>query len=301
MKQLVILSGKGGTGKTSVAAAFAHLARSGPAPVPAVLADADVDAANLDLIMDPRKLETHEFFGGATAVIDQDLCQVCGNCERTCRFDAILLSETGAGYSYKVDPVACDGCAACVTQCPEKAIQMEVQLAGHWFRSESRCGPLLHAALRPGQENSGKLVTLVKQQARLLAEETGASLVIVDGPPGIGCPVISAASGADLVLLVVEPTISGIHDMLRVVELASHFHLKTMVCINKADLFPEGAYQIEGYCDYRRLEVVGKIPFDEAALQAVMRGEPVTAYRPDAPVSRAIEGVWQRVVAALEL
>lgn len=300
MKQLVILSGKGGTGKTSVAAVFAHLAYVGPLPVQAVLADADVDAANLELVLQPRKLEEHEFFGGAVAVIDDSLCQGCGTCEQVCRFDAILPPGSENSMSYRVDPIACDGCAACVYQCPEQAIHMEVQLAGRWFRSESRYGSLFHAELRPAQENSGKLVTLVKQQARLLGLDTGAGLVIIDGPPGIGCPVISAASGADLALVVTEPTAAGIHDMERVLELARHFRLPALVCINKADIYRAGADRIQDFCQQNNIEVVGSIPFDATVSRAMVHGEPVTAYLPDAPASRALIRIWQRVAALLD-
>lgn len=298
MKQLVILSGKGGTGKTSVASAFAHLAAAGEPPVRAVLADADVDAANLELVLAPRPLETHEFIGGPVAVIDAALCQGCGACYDVCRFDAVLPPTDGRA-AYAIDPIACDGCAACVYQCPEEAIHMEPQLAGHWFRSDSRYGPLFHAALRPAQENSGKLVTLVKQQARLLALDGGYDAVIVDGPPGIGCPVISAASGADLALVVAEPTAAGIHDMERVLATAAHFRVPTLVCINKADIYPAGAAEIEAYCRERGIEVIGRIPFDAAVTEAMVQGQPVTAYRPDSPAGRALRQVWQRVVGRL--
>ena len=294
MKQLVILSGKGGTGKTSVAAAFAHLAHDGPYPVQAILADADVDAANLELVLHTQVLEQHEFVGGSVAVIDRNLCAGCGVCAEVCRFEAIVAK----GQDYYVDPIACDGCAACVYQCPERAIAMEPQLAGQWFRSQTRYGPLFHAALRPAQENSGKLVTLVKQQARLAALDDGYETVIVDGPPGIGCPVISAASGADLVLIVTEPTAAGIHDMRRALEMAAHFRVPALVCINKADVYPAGTAQILGYCQEHGLDIAGQIPFDRNVTDAMVRGEPVTAYRPDAPASRAMVEIWQRVGCA---
>jgi len=300
MKQLVILSGKGGTGKTSVAAAFAHLAAAGQPAVRAVLADADVDAANLELVLAPHILETHEFTGGAVAVIDPEKCENCGICAQVCRFDAISPCHPVALLPcHTVDPIACDGCAACVYQCPEGAIRMEPQLAGHWFRSASRYGPLFHAALRPAQENSGKLVTLVKQQARLLALDEGYAAVMVDGPPGIGCPVISAASGADLALIVAEPTAAGIHDMERVLATAAHFRVQALVCINKADIYPEGAAQIETYCRERDIEIVGRIPFDATVTFAMVQGQPVTAFDPHAPASQALAAVWQRVAARI--
>jgi MinD superfamily P-loop ATPase len=299
MKQLVILSGKGGTGKTSLAAAFAHLAHAGPFPLRAILADADVDAANMELVLQPRKLEEHEFSGGSVALIDASLCQACGTCEQVCRFGAVIPPGPNNGLAYQVDPIACDGCAACVYQCPEQAIHMEVQLAGHWFRSESRYGPLFHAELRPAHENSGKLVTLVKQQARLLGQDTDAELVIIDGPPGIGCPVISAASGADLALIVVEASMAGAHDMARVLETTRHFNLPSLVCINKADIYPQGSAQIEAYCLEHDIEMIGQIPFDPFVTEAMVNGEPVTVYRPQAPASRAIRRIWQATVACL--
>jgi MinD superfamily P-loop ATPase len=298
MKQLVILSGKGGTGKTSVAATFAHMAAEGDQPVRAILADADVDASNLELVLGPRVLEAHDFMGGGVAIIDPDACEGCEVCVEVCRFDAISRMGPGEG-SLWVDSIACDGCAACVYQCPTQAIHMEQQVAGQWFRSSSRYGPLFHAALRPAQENSGKLVTMVKQQARLLALDEGYDLVIVDGPPGIGCPVISAASGADLALIVAEPTVAGIHDLERVLQTTEHFNLPALVCINKVDLYPVGAGSIEAFCRELGIEVVGRIPFDTTVTQAMVEGMPVTAYG-DGPVVQELRRVWTQVLAALD-
>ena len=299
MKQLVILSGKGGTGKTSVAAAFAHLAQKGQATVSAVLADADVDAANLELVLAPVEKEKHEFYGGSVAQINQAKCEACGICANTCRFDAIDPAPQ-AGI-YQVNAIACEGCAACLYQCPTGAVKMVPQLNGYWYRSESRYGPLIHAALTPGQENSGKLVTLVKQRARLLAMEQGYQAVITDGPPGIGCPVISAASGADLAVIVAEPTAAGIHDMARVLDTTAHFGVQSLVCINKADLYWEGAAQIEALCRDRDIILLGKIPFDPSVTEAMVNGEPVTAYWPDAPASQAIDHVWRSVAKGLSV
>jgi len=317
MKQLVILSGKGGTGKTSVAAAFAHLAHEGPSALTAVLADADVDAANLELMLEPKTVETHAFAGGAVAVIDAEECTACGACQAICRFDAVLPGDV-----YAIDPIACDGCAACTYVCPSRAIRMEVQTGGSWFHSDTRYGPLFHAALRPAQENSGKLVTLVKQQARLhaldgghraliidgppgigcpvISAASGADLaLIVDGPPGIGCPVISAASGADLALIVAEPTVAGIHDMRRALETTAHFRVPALVCINKWDIYPAGAQEIESYCSAHETEVVGRIPFDQTITEAMVGSQPVTAHAPDAPASRALASIWRRVAQLL--
>jgi MinD superfamily P-loop ATPase len=266
MKHLVILSGKGGTGKTSLAAAFAQLAHDGLSPMRTVLADSDVDAANLELVLNPRKVEENEFFGGVVAIIKDGLCQGCGICEQICRFDAIQ-ERNGV---YVIDPIACDGCAACMYQCPENAIVMQPQLAGQWYRSESRYGPLFHAELYPAQENSGKLVTLVKQHARLLGLDAGADLIIVDGPPGIGCPVISAVAGADLALIVT------------------------------ADIYPEGVGQISEVCAESDIEIIGRIPYDPLVTEAMLNGEPVTVYRPESSASQAMVAVWQSIALRLD-
>ena len=296
MKQLVILSGKGGTGKTSVAAAFAHLASMDGSITRAILADADVDAANLGLVLAPRMLEQEDFWGGQVARINPDICTGCGDCVQVCRFDAIHEQDG----IYHVDPIACDGCAACVYQCPQDSIKMHEQVVGQWFRSVSRYGPLFHAALRPAHENSGKLVTLVKQRARLLAMDEGYQLVLVDGPPGIGCPVISAASGADLALIVTEPTVAGVYGMRRVLETTNHFGVPALVCINKADIYPDGSAEIEAFCREQDINVVGRIPFDLTITEAMVQGEPVTAYRPDAPASQALRNIWTEVFAILQ-
>ncbi len=296
MKQLVILSGKGGTGKTSVAAALAHLATEGAQKISIVLADADVDAANLELVLAPRKLAQEDFWGGKVAGIDQAACSGCGECVEVCRFEAI--HETDGVY--EIDPIACEGCAACVYVCPTEAISMTDQIAGEWYRSESRYGPLFHAALYPAQENSGKLVTLIKQHAKLLALDDAHDLVIVDGPPGIGCPVISAASGADLALIVAEPSVAGVHDMRRILQTTEHFGVQSIVCINKADLYAEGTKEIETYCEEHGIEVIGLIPFDLNITRAMASGDPVTAYEPDGDASQALREVWKRVISVLK-
>ncbi len=303
MKQLVILSGKGGTGKTSVTAAFAHLAAQSRLAGKVILADADVDAANLELVLQPRLLEQQDFKGGKVAVIDQDSCASCGDCQAVCRFDAILppspFGREDGDEGYRVDPIACDGCAACVYQCPSESITMHEQIAGKFYFSESRYGPLYHANLFPGQENSGKLVTLVKQRARLQALDENRELVIVDGPPGIGCPVISAVSGASLALIVAEPTVAGVHDMHRALETVKHFGVRAMVCINKADIYPAGADEIEAFCRESGIETVGRIPFDLTVASAMVAGEAVTAFQPQAPSSIAIGEIWERIIPSL--
>jgi len=287
MKQLVILSGKGGTGKTTITAALAHLASQ---ELSIVLADADVDAANLELVLDPEKQEEHSFTGGQLAVIDAAKCVACGTCAEVCRFNAVIPGDE----AYRVDPLACEGCASCFYQCPEGAICMNEQQAGLWFRSDTRFGPLFHAHLFAGQENSGKLVTLVKQQARLRGLDTGAALVVVDGPPGIGCPVISASAGMDVALHVVEPTVSGVHDLERIMGTTDHFGVPSLVAINKADLNPARSDEIATFCAERGVEIVGRIPYDTVVTEAMVQGQPVTAYT-NGPVSEALENVWDDI------
>lgn len=295
MKQLVVLSGKGGTGKTCITAAFAHLAAQSQLAGNVILADADVDAANLELVLQPRLLEQQDFKGGKIAEIDQGSCTDCCVCQTVCRFDAINCTDG----LYVVDPIACDGCAACVHQCESESITMHEQMAGRFCFSESRYGPLYHANLFPGQENSGKLVTLVKQRARQQAQDESRELVIVDGPPGIGCPVISAVSGASLALIVAEPTMAGVHDMHRVLQTVKHFNVRAVVCINKADIYPAGADEIEAFCLESGIETVGRIPFDLTVTTAMVAGEAVTAFRPEAASSVAIIAVWEQVFHSL--
>ena len=291
MKQLVILSGKGGTGKTTVAAALAHLASQ---ELSIVLADADVDAANLELVLDPAKRDEQPFMGGSLALIDPELCTTCGACHDVCRFDAAMRNDVEGVVAYRIDPLACEGCASCFYQCPEDAIRMVEQQAGLWFRSDTRFGPLFHAHLFAAQENSGKLVTLVKQQARLRALDFGAALLLVDGPPGIGCPVIAASAGADVALHVVEPTVSGVHDLERIMATTDHFGVPSLVAINKADLNPGRADAVADYCAARGVDLVGRIPYDTVVTEAMVRGLPVTAHE-DGPVSRALRDIWGQV------
>ncbi len=280
MKEVVILSGKGGTGKTSIVGSFAALAQS------KVLADCDVDAADLHLLLSPSAKEENEFWSGQVAVIDEENCTECGLCQDVCRFDAI--------NDFKVDPISCEGCGFCSHICPVEAIVMEENMAGHWFISDTKYGPLVHAKLGIAQENSGKLVAVVRQQAKQIAEKHGVDYIISDGPPGIGCPVISSLSGANLALLVTEPTLSGIHDLERVLGVCHHFGVQAMVCINKYDINENNTRRIEGYCLSQKVEVAARIPFDNAVTEAIVQGLPVVEYY-QGKVTSEIESLWQRI------
>lgn len=296
MKQIVILSGKGGTGKTSIGAAFAHLSSLPEYQISPVFVDADVDAANLSLVLNPDITQKSEFWGGSLAEIDADNCLGCGACVTVCRYDAVIPDKRNQEV-FTIDPIACDGCASCVYACPQHVIRMIPQQEGHWFKSKSPYGTLFHAELFPGRENSGKLVTLIKQQAKLWAEEYQAQTMIVDGPPGIGCPVISACAGADLGFIVTEPSLSGLHDLKRVLETLKHFRVPTVICINKADLYLEGTRQIREFAASKNIEIFGEIPFDENIVDAMLKGSPVTALFANSPASHALTQTWNKLYA----
>lgn len=278
MKQMTILSGKGGTGKTTIAACFAALSEN------AVFADSDVDASNLHLLLKPEVKETIEFKGLKQAVIDPERCTRCGLCVELCRFNAIA--------DYRVDPIHCEGCKVCVVNCPAEAIDFVERVCGHAYISETRYGPMSHARLTPGMENSGKLVTLVRQNAQRLAEENGCGLVLVDGPPGIGCPAIASLSNVESSLIVVEPTLSGIHDLKRALELLRHFEVEPLVCVNKYDLNTDNTDEITGYCYENGIPMVGCVPFDPEVTKAMVQGKPVVEYRSGSPASAAIAKAW---------
>ena len=282
MQELVIISGKGGTGKTSLTAAFAALAQ------PVALADCDVDAADLHLMLRPRIRQREEFRNGATAVIDAKRCVQCGACRAACRFDAI-------DAAFVVDPLACEGCRVCLYACPVQAVTMEENVCGEWFVSDTDYGAMAHAALGVAAENSGKLVATVRQQAKRIAAEEGRDLILIDGSPGIGCPVISSIAGASLVCVVTEPTLSGLHDLRRVIDLTAHFNIPATVCVNKADINPEMTAQIAAYCAERALPVAGTLPYDPLITEAVIRQRPVTELAPDAAISRLIQQMWERL------
>jgi MinD superfamily P-loop ATPase len=280
MKEVVVLSGKGGTGKTSIVGSFAALAQR------KVLADCDVDAADLHLLLSPSVKEKHEFWSGQVAIIDEEKCTQCGLCQDVCHVAAIT--------DFKVDPVSCEGCGFCFHICPAEAIIMKESLSGHWFISDTKYGPLVHARLGIAQENSGKLVALVRQQAKQIAEKQGFDYIISDGPPGIGCPVISSLSGASLALLVTEPTLSGIHDLERVLGVCRHFGVPALVCINKYDLNEDNTRQIESYCQSQGVEVASRIPFDNVVTEALVQGVPIVAYS-QGKLTHEIESLWQYI------
>ena len=282
MKELVIISGKGGTGKTSLTAAFAVLARNH------LLCDADVDAADLHLLLHPNVGKTSDFIGGAKARIAPENCIGCGICTDLCRFSAI--SE-----DFVVDQLECEGCGVCYAFCPEEAIAFEPRKCGQWFISSTRFAPMVHARLGIAEENSGKLVSLIRKQAQELAESQDLRLIITDGPPGIGCPVIASISGATAALIVIEPSVSGLHDMSRVAELAAHFNIPALVCINKFDLNPEMTATIESEAVQRDLILAGRIPFDPLFVKAMVQGQTVIEYAPDSEIASIVDAVWQRI------
>jgi MinD superfamily P-loop ATPase len=285
MKELVVISGKGGTGKTSILAAFAFLAKG------KVLCDADVDAADLHLLMNPQLKESHDFASGHTAIIDQTKCSRCGLCRDLCRWNAI--SE-----DFVVDSVACEGCGVCHYFCPEEAIDFPLNTCGEWFISDTRFGPMAHARLGIAEENSGKLVTLIRQQGRKLAEENRLDLLLTDGPPGIGCPVIASLGGATAVLIVAEPTVSGRHDMERVAELAAFFKVPAMLCINKFDINPEQGKAIEDFGREKEMMIMGRIPFDPVFTRAMVQGQTIFEYDEHSEGAGAVRGIWENLATA---
>ncbi|NLJ86760.1 MAG: P-loop NTPase [Firmicutes bacterium] len=294
MQELLIISGKGGTGKTSITAGFAALARN------IVIADCDVDAANLHMLLRPVTYHTEGFIGSQKAEIDPHKCTNCRTCEEHCRFDAIKILNAHS----VVIAMACEGCGVCRLVCPEGAVTLEDHMSGHLFLSDTRYGPLVHARLGIAEENSGKLVAKVRENARLIAETQDSDYIIIDGPPGTGCPVISSSSGVDLALIVTEPTVAGLHDLKRVHRLIDHFAVPAMVCINKWDLDKEYAEEIETYCRHHKIELAGRIPFDRGVVSALAKGLPAVDYEiAGAPqlagAGHAIQHVWQAVLHRL--
>lgn len=291
--QIAVVSGKGGTGKTSLVACFAALSHN------SVLADCDVDAADLHLLTSPRVVRREPFIGGKRARIKADQCAACGKCEELCRFGAISFDDSSNGISnktFRVDSIACEGCGVCAWFCPEGAVEFLPAVNGEWFISETRFGPMIHARLGVAEENSGKLVSLVRSAARKIAEERCLNLVLVDGSPGIGCPVIASITGVDLILVVSEPTLSGLHDLERVTDLALHFGIPAMVCINKWDLNPGMAADIEARVLDRGLGLAGRVRYDRAVTEAQVQRKTAVEARNEGSAAD-IRNVWNKVTA----
>ena len=288
MKELIVISGKGGTGKTSLIASFASLAES------KILCDADVDAADLHLLMDPHISIRADFKSGHIANIDRNKCSECGLCLDLCKFSAI-------SNDFKVHPIDCEGCGVCVYFCPEKAIDFPENTCGQWFYAETRFGPMVHARLGIAEENSGKLVTFVRQESKRLADKKDLDLILTDGSPGVGCPVIASIGGASAVLIVAEPTLSGIHDMERVVQLANHFNVPAMLCVNKFDLNLDLTRDIEHFAKDEGMSCLGRIPFDPIFTEAMVKGQTLIEYNRESKAGHAVKEIWNALSNRLNL
>jgi MinD superfamily P-loop ATPase len=286
IKQLAIVSGKGGTGKTTIAAAFAALAKN------KVMVDCDVDAADLHLLLQPKIVTQEKYFGGRSPYVDLDKCTQCGLCTEVCRFHAI---ENGI-----VNTISCEGCGFCSHICPESAIAMEEAFSGDWFVSETPYGPFIHARLGIGEENSGKLVTVVRKKAVEIAKEKNLDLILIDGPPGIGCPVTASLTGVNLVLAITEPTLSGMHDLERVLKLSDHFKIPSMVCINKFDLNLENSAHIASYCKKNGSRLIGQIHYEPRVVEALVNRKTVMDY-PCNEVQGIVHRMWEGVEAFLKV
>jgi len=287
MKQLAILSGKGGTGKTTITASLAVLAKN------AVVADCDVDAPDLHMLLHPKVIETQEFKGSKLAVIDEEKCIECGLCREKCRFEAIT-------EDFRIDYIACEGCGVCTIICPVEAITLTERISGHAYISKTEYGFMAHAMLSPGEANSGKLVTLVRQNAKILAEREHSDLIIIDGPPGIGCPVIASVAGVNAGLVVTEPTMSGIHDLERALQLLRHFNISPFVCVNMYDINKDNTDKIVNFCREHEIDVVGKISFNPVVTKALINGKPIVEYALESDVAKEIEKMREKILSALQ-
>ncbi len=279
MKQIVIISGKGGTGKTVISGSFAALAKN------KIMVDCDVDAADLHLLLHPSIKERHEFRSGQAAFIDGKLCNKCGMCIAACRFQAIRDDFT-------IEPFSCEGCSLCSYICPQGAIHMEDNISGEWFISNTEYGPFVHAKLGIAEENSGKLVAKIREVAKCIAQEQRLDYVIIDGPPGIGCPVIASLSGVDCALVVTEPTLSGLHDAGRVIGLAKHFRIPVKLVVNKYDLNQEITDRIEAFCQSQDVQIIGKITFDKRVVEALVEAKTVVEYG-ESKAAEEIKNIWE--------
>jgi MinD superfamily P-loop ATPase len=287
MKQLTVISGKGGTGKTSITASLAVLAKN------VVVADCDVDAPDLHMLLHPQIHETQLFKGSKQAVIDKSKCTECDVCRKTCRFNAIT-------EEYTVDGIGCEGCGVCALICPVGAIKLKDRTSGNAYISKIQQGFMSHALLNPGEANSGKLVALVRQNAKNIAITEKLDLILIDGSPGIGCPVIASITGVDAALIVTEPTLSGIHDLKRVLALLGHFKVTPFVCVNMYDINPANSEQIQNYCRANSVEVLGLIPYDKEVTEAMVNGKTIVEYNLQSPVSREINTIWKKLITVME-
>lgn len=286
MMEITVLSGKGGTGKTSITAALAGLAKS------AVLCDNDVDAADLHLILHPDIKEEYTFSSGWEMKIDPDICNQCGLCVAHCRFDAIHLNKS---ENLEINPFQCEGCRLCERVCPEQAIRSKQNMNNYWYVSNTRFGTMVHANMGPGEENSGKLVTQVRKRAREIALSTQAEFIINDGPPGIGCAAIASLTGADRALIVIEPSKSSFHDADRLIKLIESFNIQAFAVINKYDLNLELSQKIENYLRTRDIPLLAKLPFDKAMVQAMINEETIIEHQPDSNLSKEIKRLWYKI------
>ncbi len=287
MKEIVVVSGKGGTGKTTIVSCLS-------CAIPRkIIVDTDVDAADMFILLTPEILQQEEFTGGQSAVIDEEKCTGCGLCEKYCRFDAIYRRED----RYFVNPMKCEGCTLCSLVCPERAITIVDEIVGKWFVSNTKHGKMVHARLNPGAENSGGLVARVKEEAHTIAEEEDIPYILVDGPPGIGCPVISALSGAQIAIVVTEPTISGVHDLERVCQLCNNFDIKMGVVVNKCDINRGKSEEIKSWCRQNEIEVLAEIPFTRCVDEALMNKE--IAYDVCPSIKEVIDKMWHKINATL--
>lgn len=284
MKEILVISGKGGTGKTVITASFAVLAQN------KVMVDADVDAANLYLLLHPTVKEKNKYIGSQSAFIDAEKCTGCGKCERVCRFDAVK-SDKGTFY---IDDLSCEGCGSCVLVCPQKAITLNKEETGEWFVSDTKYGPFVHAKLGIAQENSGKLVSVIREKAKDIAIEQNAEYIIIDGPPGIGCPVIASLSGVDMAVIVTEPSLSGMHDMKRVAGVAKHFGVDTKVIINKYDINIENTNSIKKFCEEESMEVLGQLPFSDIVSKSVVKCVPIVEFCNE-EIAKNITNLWEKI------
>lgn len=287
MKEIVVISGKGGTGKTSITAAFTKFGGS-----KIIVADCDVDAADMHLLLHPETIRKEDFYSGKIAIIDQDKCVKCGKCAEVCRFQAIPIVDR----KFQVQPLDCEGCGYCSQICPKDAITMQEQMVGHWLISKVKFNTsMVHAHLGIGADNSGKLVAKVKNEAKALAQDQGKEIILVDGSPGVGCPVVSSLSGADYVVLVTEPTVSGIHDLKRVYELVKKFKIPAGCIINKADINPRKTSQLKSYLREENIDTITEIPYDENFTKAMTMGKTIVEFDPEKLGAFLAIG-WQKIL-----